>query len=86
MTAELYALAKNALKEIEETKKGFVFASRKGIVAAVNYYGDGEVIAFRREDGKVHMEKWDNATSKDYGDIPLPADLEERAATMLDNL
>ncbi len=83
----MQALATLALEKIKATTRGYVFASRKGIVAAAQIE-NGRTIVFRRENGRIKLEDWPNAnpshaTVKIYS---LPQELQCQAAQMLDNL
>ena len=80
-------IAKEALADISSKTKGCVRASRRGIVAASDR-GGGHVTVFRRQGGKVHLELWLYGSQKGLclTEHPLAADLEQRAATMLDEL
>ena len=73
-----------ALEKIERMPREFVYAARKGICAGVER-GQANHVVFRREGDSIGMELWDN-TKNHLTEHSLPADLQERAARMLDNL
>ncbi len=81
---ELHTLFVAMADGIARTKKGSVYASRKGIVAA---HGHKPVIAIRRTGDMIQLEVWvrmgDNYHTEYYD---LPRDLHAEAASILDNL
>ena len=80
-TDELRHLATVALDDIRKQKPSAVYAGRQGITAGMRRPTKQDVI-FRRENGRVQMELWNAIIEKAV--FPLPLDLEEEAAKVLD--
>jgi hypothetical protein len=79
---QLRTLAEAGLQEIYAALPDNVYASRPGIVAAA----PRTRVAFRRENGRVHMEKLGVYYPIFISEHQLPADLEKRAARLLDSV
>lgn len=81
------SLATQALDKIGKVQRHHVYASRKGVVAAVRM--SRFFLAFRRVAGVVRLEKWPLAGDNKNLDkkmFYLPPEIQQRAAFMLDNL
>lgn len=79
-------IATQALDQIAKTRKGYVYASRKGICMGSMQSGCNHVVMFRRVQGVVRMQIESYLHSRQTPLLTLPIDLEKRAAQMLDNL
>ncbi len=90
--SQLRTTAEAALDRIRRAPRGHAYAARKGVVAAATLRVPGHAgrpaVAFRRKDGTVRLEIWDNSGVTIFRPEfhPLPHDLAREAAKMLDSL